>query len=146
MSKYNRPCRLKREARPFLEEKLADRILDYEQWHDYYHMDENALEEVQEVYITYGNKRYSKYSTSGVSNDLGGWSNPENDKYRKEGTAGGVFCFSIHFPSMKFQEHDQFSKGRLLAGLMDKIQYAADRYFQDYVNGNIDEFGEKKKE
>lgn len=25
-------------------------------------------------------------------------------------------------PSMKYMEHDLFSKGRLLAGLMDKIQ------------------------
>lgn len=146
MSKYNRPCRLKKEARPFFEENLANRTLSYDQWHDYYHMDENALEEVQEVYITYGNKRYSKYSTSGVINDLGGWSNPENDQYRKDGTAGGVFAFSIHFPSMKFMEHDKFSKGRLMAGLMDRIQNAADIYFEQYVNNELDEFGNKKKD
>jgi hypothetical protein len=108
-------------------------------------MDENALEEVQEVYITYGTKRYSKYSTSGVTNDLGGWSNPDNDQYRKDGTAGSVFAFSIHFPSMKFMEHDQFSKGRLMAGLMDRIQQAADRYFEQYVNNELDEFGNKKE-
>lgn len=146
MSKYNRPCRLKKEARPFFNKELSKRVLTYDQWHDYYHMDENALEEVQEVYITYGSKRYSKYSTNGVSNDLGGWSNPDNDQYRKDGTAGGVFCFSIHFPSMKFMEHDQFSKGRLLAGLMDKIQHAANCYFEDFVNGDLDEFGNKKNE
>ena len=145
MSKYDRPCRLKKEARPFFEPKLAERVLTYDTWHDYYHMDENALEEVQEVYITYGAKRYSKYATDGISNDLGGWSNPENDNYRKDGTAGGTFVFSIHFPSMKFMEHDHFSKGRMMAGLMDKIQHAADRYFQDYVNGDLDEFGDKKQ-
>lgn len=108
-------------------------------------MDENALEEVQEAYITYGAKRYSKYATDGISNDLGGWSNPENDKYRKDGAAGGTFVFSIHFPSMKLMEHDHFCKGRLMAGLMDKIQAAADRYFQDYVNGDLDEFGNNKE-
>jgi hypothetical protein len=70
----------------------------------------------------------------------------DNDKYRKDGTAGGTFVFSIHFPSMKFMEHDHFSKGRMMAGLMDKIQHAADRYFEDYVNGNLDEFGDKKNE
>lgn len=29
---------------------------------------------------------------------------------------------------------------------MDRIQQAADRYFEDYVNNDIDEFGNKKKE
>lgn len=145
MSKYNRPCRLKKEARPFFEEKLADRTLDYKQWHDYYHMDENALEEVEEVYITYGAKRYSKYSTSGTTNDLGGWSNPDNDEYKKKGEAGGKFCFTIHFPSMKWEEHDKFSKGRLIAGLMDRIQKEADWYFKQFASGEIDEFGNEKK-
>ena len=28
---------------------------------------------------------------------------------------------------------------------MDRIQQAADRYFEDYVNNDIDEFGNKKR-
>lgn len=145
MSKYNRPCRLKKEARPFFKEDLAERTLSYDQWHNYYHMDENALEEVEEVYITYGAKRYSKYSTSGTTNDLGGWANPDNDEYKKNGQAGGRFCFTIHFPSMKWEEHDKFSRGRLIAGLIDRIQKEADWYFKQFASGEIDDLGNEKK-
>lgn len=143
MSKWNRPCRLKKEARPFFKEELARKIMNFDEWKDY-KVDENALEEVEEVFITYGNKRYSKYS-SNVSEDLGCWCNPENDEYKKNGTAGATLCFSIHFPSCKWEEHDRFMKGRMVAGLMDRLQSAADNYFKQFVADEIDDNGQEKK-
>ena len=146
MSKWNRLCRLKKEARPFFKEDLAKRVQSLDVWKEHYHVDEEALEEIQDVYITYGRKRYSKYSTSGVTDDLGGWSNPDNDEYKKNGEAGGRFGFEIHFPSMKYEEYDKFSKGKMMAGLMDRIQSAADSYFTQFAAGEIDNNGNEIKQ
>ena len=141
MSKWNRPCRLKKEARPFFKEELTKRVQSLDVWQNHFNVCEDALEEVQEVFITYGRKRYSKYSTSGVTTDLGGWSNPANYEYKKNGEAGGRFGFEIHFPSMKYEEYDKFSKGKMMAGLMDRIQSVADNYFTQFAAGEIDENG-----
>ena len=140
MSKWNRPCRLKKEARPFFKEELAREINDYETWTKVYNIDEKALEEVKEVYITYGHK------TSDSCTTLGGWSNPENEEHRKDKSAGGAYYFAIHFPSMNFEEHDKFSKGRMIAGLMDRIQRVADNYFNDFAADKLDELGDNKNE
>jgi len=144
MSKWNRPCRLKKEARPFFKEVLARAIMNFDEWKEY-KVDENALEEVEDVFITYGNKRYSKYSSNNVSEDLGCWCNPDNDEYKKNGTAGATLCFSMHFPSCKWEEHDRFMKGRMVAGLMDRLQSAADNYFKQFVADEIDDNGQEKE-
>ena len=135
MSKWNRPCRLKKEARPFFKEELAREVYDFDTWTKTYNIDENALEEVKEPFVTYGHKTSDSCST------LGGWSNPENEECKKNKSGGGTFYFAIHFPSMKFEEYDRFSKGRLIAGLMDRIQRAADSYFTQFVSGEIDKNG-----
>lgn len=141
MSIYSRPCRLKKEARPFFKEELATKILSYDNWKEYYHISEDALEEVQDAYITYGCKRYSEYANTC---DLSGWANPDNDENKKNGTAGAKFAFTIHFPSCKYEEYDKFSKGRMTAGLMDRIQRVVDSFYRDFVSGELDEFGNNK--
>lgn len=145
MSKWNRPCRLKKEARPFFKEELARRVLDFDEWKKY-NIDENALEEVEEVFITYGNKRYSKYSSNNIYEDLGMWANPDNDENKKNGKAGATLCFTMHFPSCNWEDHDRFMKGRLVAGLMDRLQRAADNYFKEFVSDELDDNGQKKKD
>ena len=144
MSKWNRPSRLKKEARPFFKEELARKVLDFDEWKKYY-IDENALEEVEEVFITYGNKRYSKYSSNNIYEDLGMWANPDNDEHKKNGEAGATLCFSMHFPSCNWEDHDRFMKGRLVAGLMDRLQSAADNYFKEFISDKLDDNGQKKK-
>jgi|TARA_Y100000310_G_C20704425_1_gene834081 hypothetical protein len=84
--------RLKPEAVPFFKEKHATQIAFYSYWEDI-GVDMNALEEVEEAFVTFGHKD-SKNTTS-----LGGW-NDEN---------GSFFYFTIKFPSTKFREHDKLA-------------------------------------
>jgi hypothetical protein len=116
---------------------LAREVYDLDTWKKY-NIDEKALEEVEEPFITYGHK------TSDNCTTLGGWSNPENENYKKDKSAGGTFYFAIHFPSMKFEENDRFSKGRIIAGLMDRIRRTADSYFTQFVSDELDDNGQEK--
>ncbi len=145
MSKWNRPCRLKKAARPFFKEELARSVMNFDDWKEL-NVDENALEEVEEVFITYGNKRYSKYSGGNIYEELGMWANPDNDEYKKNGEAGAILCFSMHFPSCTWEDHDKFMKGRMVAGLMDRLQSAADDYFKQFVSDELDDNGQKRKD
>lgn len=142
MSKWNRPCRLKKEARPFFKEELARSVMDFDNWKEL-KVDENALDEVEEVFITYGNKRYPKYASyENIYEEFGMWCNPDNDEYKKNGEAGATLCFSMHFPSCKWEEHDRFMKGRMVAGLMDRLQTEADNYFKQFVSDELDDNGQ----
>lgn len=114
MKKY----RLKKEATPFFKEKLASEINDFSVWTEHYHVDENALEEVEDVVIMRGHKFASG---NGVS--LGGWD-------AKDGTE---LLFTIKFPSLKFQENDKFTKGRSVRELMDRLQAAANSYMLNFL-------------
>jgi len=112
MKKY----RLKKEAVPFFADKLATSIGDYDFWNNY-NVEDKALEEIEDVYIDYGIKK-TKYA------DLCGWSED-----------GWNFCFTVRFPSMKYHEHDLFCKGKMVRDLMNRLQYEANRFMEDFYNG-----------
>lgn len=113
MKKY----RLKKEAVPFFHEKHATSIHDSDYW-DRIGVDEKALEVVEEAYVSFGHK------TGDNSSSLSGWS--EKD--------GAKFLFTIHFPSVKYREHDVFSKGKPVRELMNRIQQNVNRFYQEFVN------------
>lgn len=116
MKKY----RLKKEAVPFFADKLATAIHDWDVWQEY-NVDDKALEEVEDARIEYG----IKTSASGAT--LGGW-----DKN------GMTLCFTIVFPSMKYHEHDKFSKGKIVRELMNNLQREANRFMNDFYQGDLE--------
>ena len=109
MKKY----RLKKEAVQFFEEKTATKILSLFEW-ELRQVDINALEEVQPVYLTYGVPFSENVTTTS------GWN---KDK-------GSHFHFTINFPSSDYKRHDEFTNGRMVRELMDKIQNELD-YFNE---------------
>lgn len=114
--------RLKKEAVPFFNEKHATAIHSLDTW-DSYQVEHKALEEVEDAYIYYGIK------TSEIASSLSGWSK-ENASH---------FHFTIVFPSVKYQEHDRFNKGRITRKLMDQIQSKINNFYSDFVNEKIDD-------
>lgn len=138
MNKWSRPHRLKKEALQFFKEDLSKATHSVEEWKKMYNIDEEALIEIKEPVITYGRDDYGRDGTKSTS--LCGWSNPENVQVKNDDEIGGSrFCFTIHFPSAKYEEHDRFSKGRVLRGLMDRLQHEADNYFTQFVEGSAEE-------
>ena len=113
MKKY----RLKTEAVPFFADKLATVIHDWDAWQEY-HVDDKALEEVEEAHVEYG------IETSKECRSLGGWSKDDGQR----------LCFTVVFPSMKYQEHDKFSKGKMIRSLMDRIQCDVNRFMEEFYN------------
>lgn len=113
MKKY----RLKKEAVPFFADKLSTRILDWDIWQQY-QVDDKALEEVEEAYIDYGHK------TSDTGTTLAGWKNGEGSELR----------FTIKFPSMKYHEHDKFTKGKMVRDLMNRLQEEINSFLMDFYN------------
>ena len=111
-----RKYRLKKEAVPFFVDKLATAIYDWDVWQKY-NVDDKALEEVEDARIEYG----IKTSESGAT--LGGW-----DKN------GMTLCFTLVFPSMKYHEHDVFSKGKMVRELMNRLQREANNFLMDFYN------------
>lgn len=130
---YGRPHRLKKEALKFFKEDLACKIMNPQEWKNLYNIDEEALEEVSKPIITFG------IETSESLVSLSGWSNPENNAIHAQKLEGAHFCFTIHFESMKNQEYDKFSKGRMMREFMERIQKEADQYFQQFLMGEIKE-------
>ncbi len=115
MKKY----RLKPEAVQFFQEKYATAIYTYDTW-EKLGIDIIALEEVQDCYLVFGHESKKENYTS---SSLGGW----DEK-------GSRFNFTIHFPGVKFMEHDKFSKGKPVRELMNKIQRNIDNFYSDFVN------------
>jgi len=115
MKKY----RLKKEAVPFFKEKHATKIYTKEVW-DTLSVDEKALEVVEEAYLSFG------HETSKSGSSLGGWSEKE----------GAKFSFTINFPSVKLQEYDKFSNGKVTRELMGRIQNVINSFYYDYSNGD----------
>lgn len=113
MKKY----RLKSEAVPFFKAEHSTSIYDWDVW-DKLGVDTKALEEVKDAYISYGQK------TSEIGSSLSGWCAEK----------GADFKFTIHFPSMKMREFDEFGKGKMTRKLMDEIQRKVDYFFSDFVN------------
>lgn len=114
--------RLKTEAVPFFKKGLSTAVFDWDTWTKTYNVDENALEKVEPAYVTRGHKMDE------ISKSLGGW--------RKDG--GGELEFTIHFPSMKFREHDEFTKGEMCRELMDIIQRDVNRFYEKFLNKNVE--------
>lgn len=112
--------RLKKEAVQFFKKDLATRIHTGDVW-EKLNVDEIALEEVEEAYIEYGHP----LGDSGSS--LSGWN--------KKGTH---FHFTIVFPSVKYNEHDKFTKGKLTRELMNNMQY--------HINNHYNQFASEVKE
>lgn len=99
---------------------MATVIADWDLWQSY-NVDDKALEEVEDARIEYG----IKTSASGAT--LGGW-----DKN------GQSLCFTIVFPSMKYHEHDKFSKGKMVRELMNNLQREANRFMNDFYQGDFE--------
>jgi hypothetical protein len=113
MKKY----RLKTEAVPFFKVEHSTSIYGWDTW-DRLGVDDKALEEVKDAYVSYGHK------TSEISSSLAGWGADKGADYR----------FTIHFPSMKMREYDEFGKGKVIRKLMDEIQRKVDCFFSDFIN------------
>ena len=134
MGKWSRPHRLKKEALPFFKEDLSRETHNIEEWKRLFNIDENALEEIKEPVITCGHHTYGKDGLP-VTATLAGWENPENSAAKEHKRIGGThYCFTIHFPSVKWEEHDKFMKGRMVRELLDRLQQEADRYFMDFLD------------
>jgi len=121
--------RLKPEAVPYFKEKYATSIGDFDFW-DKQNVDFKALEEVEEAYITYGHKSFDKNSTS-----LSGWSGDGLGSSDK----GSHFHFTLNFPSIKFEEHDRFTNGKMMRELMNDIQIKVNLFYRDFNKGSNDE-------
>lgn len=124
MKKY----RLKTEAVKFFQEKYATKVLDFADWQKI-GVDENALEEVGQAHIVYGHESQrgsgdQAYKTSSLS----GW-----------GDDSSRFHFTIHFPSVKFMEHDKFANGKVVRELMNKFQRSIDSFYQDFTNNELND-------
>lgn len=114
--------RIKSEAVPYISEKHVTKIYPRETWESI-GIDINALEEVKPAFISYGRK------TSDTGKTLSSWS--EKD--------GQTFEFTIHFPSVKFHEHDKFSNGRIVRELMDRIQMQIDKFYDQFHDDTLSE-------
>lgn len=109
--------RLKKEALPFFVEKHATAIYSLDIWKEL-SVDERALDEVKEPVIYYGHESPKPPKASW----LAGWD--EN---------GTHLHFTILFPSVKFQEHDKFTNGRLIREMMDRINTAIRYHYDGFV-------------
>lgn len=112
--------RLKPNAVPFFRENLKTAVLDWDTWTKKYNVDPEAIEEVKPCYITYGHES-SKDSMS----SLCGWKSGEGSRYH----------FTLNFPSMKMREHDMFTKGNMMRGLMDAIQGVVNDFYLKFAEG-----------
>lgn len=117
MKKY----RIKKEAVPFILEKHATNIYTLDIWESI-GIDIKALEEVEPVHLSYGIETSERVKT------LGGWSVKD----------GAKFSFTIHYPSMKYREHDKFSKGRKIRDLMNTIQNEINYFYEQFMNEKQD--------
>jgi len=115
--------RLKKEAVKFFKEGLSTSVRSLDAWKDL-QVDIEALEEVEDVRITYGHS--STLSSGNESNSLNGWS-PKD---------GAEFHFTIQFPSMKHRDYDQFNKGRNVRELMNRIQTEINRFQSQFLEEN----------
>lgn len=112
MSKF----RLKPEAVQFFQEKHSTAIYSFDTW-EKIGVDVNALEEIEDAYLTFGHKDKNNMGSS-----LCGW----------DGDNGSHFHFTIHFPSTKFQEHDRFANGRVVRDFMNEIQRKVNNFYLNY--------------
>lgn len=124
MKKY----RLKKEAVPFFKKELACAVKDWDFWTKTYNVDPSAIEEVEDCFITYG----IEYK---IGTSLAGWGNPNSNTDKNK--IGSHFCFTVHFPSMKYYEHDKFTNGKMSRDLMNSIQRAVCQFYDSFNNGEL---------
>ena len=124
MKKY----RLKKEAVPFFKKELACSVNDWDTWTKTYNVDEKAIEEVEDCFVSYGFE--TKTGTS-----LCGWGNPDSNTDKNK--IGSHFHFTIHFPSMKYYEYDKFTNGKMSRELMNRIQNAINQFYDSFNNGEL---------
>ena len=124
MKKY----RLKKEAVPFFKKELACAVNDWETWTKTYNVDTSAIEEVEDCFITYGFK-------DGLGTSIAGWGNPDSNTDKNK--IGSYFHFTIHFPSMKYYEHDKFTNGKMSRELMNRIQNAINQFYDSFNDGEL---------
>ena len=110
--------RLKKGAVPFFKEKHATSIYSWETWQKL-QVDDTALEEVEECFVSYGHSDLENKSAS-----LSGW-NPEKGQH---------FHFTLNFPSMKYGEHDKFTNGKSVREMMNSIQSQLDYFYTSFNN------------
>lgn len=106
--------RLKKEAVPFFKASLSTNICSLDTW-DQYGVDMVALEEVEPCYIDYGHKKDHAIWNAG-------WGANE----------GAHFHFTLVFPSMKYQEYDKFTKGKMMRDILDRIQKDVNYFYQNF--------------
>lgn len=104
--------RLKEAAYPFFKQGLQTAILEYDVWTQTYNVCPEAIEEVKPCYVSCG-------IMEGRQKSISGWNQKD----------GSQFLFTLHFPSMKCREYDNFSKGTLSRQLVDTIQNAVDNWW-----------------
>lgn len=122
MKKY----RLKKEAVQFFRKDLATAVYDWVTWTKTYNVDEKAIEEVEPCFVSFGFE-----TETGTS--LKGWGNPESP-INKRSEKGAHFHFTLHFPSMKYEEYDRFEKGKLTRNLMSRIQDVVNSFYESFNN------------
>lgn len=119
--------RLKKDAVKFFTEDIATSIHMLDTWEDL-KVDKNALEEVEDPYISFGHEHTLPSGTKGSS--LSGWSSDtSNPRLGK----GSHFHFTIHFPSVDFHEHDKFAKGRMSREMMDMMQSRLNDFYVKFA-------------
>ena len=117
--------RLKSEAVKFFKKDLACKIYELETWVKSFNVDENALEEVEDCFVSFGRE-------DEIGSSLCGWGNPDNEKRKTR--IGAHFHFTLHFPSMKYKEYDEFQKGKITRKLMDMIQNDVNHIYNEFNN------------
>lgn len=113
--------RLKKEAVQFFKKDIATSINNQSTWLAN-NVDMNALEVVEDAFISYGHAHQNKNSTT-----LSGWGAED----------GAKFHFTINFPSVKHCEFDKFSSGKVTRELMNKIQDIINNHYVNFSEGNI---------
>ncbi len=109
--------RLKRDAVPFFNEKYAAEVQEFYVWESW-KIDINALEEVENVFMTYGHKT-SKNATS-----LCEWGNKD----------GAKFFFTLHLPTMNKRQYENFKQPKAIRQFMNDCQEMANIYFEGLDN------------
>ena len=117
MDKY----RLKKEAVPFFNEKLASEIHPYKFWEDK-NIDFNALELLIETYIESGH--YDSKHTKSIC----GWKSKDSDT----GMSSARFHFTAYINGIENLDYNNINNERSIRDLMDQLNNALDDWYQDF--------------
>lgn len=109
--------RLKKDARQFFDKKFLTSIMPLKSWQAN-NVHENALEEVDKIYISYGHTDVENFCTQ-----LKGWSGfaPKNS---------AKFFFTINVLDVESKEYE-FIKDSHISELMDRLQNVINDYIAE---------------